>query len=308
MKITDLQVYDGYIVARLEGTPPFGVMLDGWSKLRYATEFSYFPESGWIVLGSVDKPLREGERSIFAVDANDDAVQQAFYMGTPPPPEPEWTTVRILKPADWSQRLIEGFKGATITTEGENLRFKVPTSGPSGSRCEVQAYFGEEGMTCAYEWDFEIPGYVSLRELRSAYSLIHQGHGNEKAGFTSGTKILNATDEIAVSVKGGEELSTAGSHRYESEREFTFGRIKRDTWHTIRHEVYWHRDKGYYRARLDQGPWSGLEDVPTWPIGNADGVPTENIMVRYGFYPQWGEVPPGGLEMVCTPMVFQEKA
>lgn len=310
MKITDLQVYDGYIVARLEGTPPFSVQLDGWSKYRPATDFSFFPESGWIVLGSVEKPLREGERTLTAADGTGLGERVQFYMGTAPPPPPadNWNTVRIVQPGDWNQRLIEGFKGATITTEGENLRFKVPTSGPSGSRCEVQAYFGEEGMTCAYEWDFEIPGYVSLRELRSAYSLIHQGHGNEKAGFTSGTKILNDTDEIAVSVKGGEELSTAGSHRYESEREFTFGRIKRDTRHTIRHEVYWHRDKGWYRARLDNGSWSGLEDVPTWPIGNADGVPTEEIMVRYGFYPQWGEVPPGGLEMVCSPMVFQEKA
>lgn len=224
-----------------------------------------------------------------------------------PPPADNWRTVRTVKPADWNERLIEGFRGATITTEGDNLRFKVSTSGPSGSRCEVQAYFGEEGMTCAYEWKFLIPAYVNLKALRSVYSLIHQGHGNEKAGFTSGTKINNADDRIGVSVKGGEELSTAGSHRYESEREFFFGQIKRDTWHTIRHEVYWHRSAGWYRARLDQGAWGGIEDVPTWPIGNADGVSTENIMVRYGFYPQWGEVPNTGLEMVCGPMTFQEK-
>lgn len=307
MKITDLQVHDGYIVARLQGLSPFTVKLDGWAKSRPATEFSFFPESGWIVLGSTEKPLREGDRTLTATDALDSHTMP-FYMGTPPPKP--WNTVRIVKPGDWSKPpLIEGFKNATITTEPiDRLRFTVPSSGPSGSRCEVQSYFGEEGMICAYEWPFLIPAWVNLRALRSAYSLIHQGHGNERAGFTSGTKINNADDRIGVSVKGGEELSTQGSHRYESELEFFFDTIKRDVWHTVRHEVYWHRSKGWYRARLDNGPWAGIEDVPTWPIGNKDGVLTEEIMVRYGFYPQWGEVPPGGLEMACGPMLFQEQA
>ena len=181
----------------------------------------------------------------------------------------------------------------------------MPTSGPSGSRCEVQAYFGEEGMTCAYRWRFRIPSWVRLSDLPGDYSLIHQGHADNQGGFTSGTKISNADDRIGVSVKGGAELSLEGSHRYESERDFFFGKIKRDTWHSVRHEVFWHRDQGWYRARLDRGPWFGLEGVPTWPVGAKDSDPTERIMVRYGFYPQWGLVPPGGLQMTCAPMRFQ---
>lgn len=234
------------------------------------------------------------------------AIIAAIEAATPP--ADEWRTVRIVKPGDWNQRLIEGFRNATITVDPlDRLRFTVPTSGPSGSRCEVQAYFGREGMTCAYEWPVLIPGWLNLKSLRSVYSLIHQGHGDNQAGFTSGTKLNNADDRIGVSVKGGEELSMEGSHRYESERDFFFGTIERDTWHTIRHEVHWHRSSGWYRARLDDGPWSGIEDVPTWPIGGKDGDPTDQIMVRYGFYPQWGEVPVGGLEMVCGPMLFQEQ-
>lgn len=313
MKITDLQAYDGYIVARLQGAPPFTVRLDGWAKSRPATEFSFFPESGWIVLGSTEKPLREGSRFLVAADQTGATAQETFYMGSPPPPPPppeeEWNTVRVVKPGDWNSRLIEGFRGATITTEGDDLIFKVPTSAGSGSRCEVQTIFGEEGMVCAYQWDFEIPGWVNLKALPGAYSLIHQGHGNEKAGFTSGTKVNNANDALGVSVKAGEELSMAGSHDYKYENEFFLpGGIKRDFRHTIRHEVYWHRGtEGWYRLSLD-GVMAELKGIPTWPIGNADGVPTEEIMVRYGFYPQWGIVPPGGLEMRCSPMILQERA
>lgn len=227
----------------------------------------------------------------------------------PPPPALTWRTVKTLsKRADWNSVLIEGYPGALISdipSTPPRIGFWVPPN-VKGERVELQTYFGEEGMTCAYEWTVMIPAYLNLASLRSAYSLISQGHGNERAGFTSGTKIVNKTDELAVSVKGGEELSLEGSHRYEYEQDFTFGKLIRGKVQTIRHEVHWHRDSGYYRARVDQGPWAGVYDVPTWPIGNKDGVPTENIMLRLGFYPQWGIVPSSGLEMFTGPLVLQE--
>lgn len=231
----------------------------------------------------------------------------------PPPVDPEpssdptgWKTIRTLsKVSDWKGgKLIEGFSGASITDTPQGMRFYIPGH-PTGERCEVQDYFGKEGMVCAYEWTFMIPAAVNLSTLDDKENLIHQGHANERGGFTSGTSIDGATDRIKVKVKGGHETSLAGSHRYEYEDEFEFGTIERGKMHRIRHEVHWHRSSGFYRARLDDGGWNGVTDVPTWPLGDKDGAPTSQIMVRTGFYPH-GPVPAPGMEMFCGPMVLQE--
>jgi hypothetical protein len=44
--------------------------------------------------------------------------------------------------------------------------------------------------------------------------------------------------------------------------------------------------------------------VPTWPIGEADGVPTTQIMYRQGWYPQGGIVE-GDMEIFFGPLKLQ---
>lgn len=219
-----------------------------------------------------------------------------------PPPDATWTLLRSLDSAsDWKAKLIEGFTGASITDTAEGIRFWIPSAQSVGSgRCELQeAPLGVEGDELAYEWSFRIPKATVLSTTADKENLIQQGHGNQRAGFTQGTSIDQATEQIKVKVKGGRETSTAGSHRYAYENEFVFGQVKRDTWHIVRIEVLWHRSKGYMRARLDGGLWSGVGDAPTWPLGDADGVPTENIMFRLGWYPSAGRSY-GPMEMLVS--------
>lgn len=312
--IDNLQVHEpGFITLNVMAPPPLEIQLDGWSRFRPVEEFSWY--SPLLFVGSIDKPLSAGERTITVRDGNGDQELATFTVGDDPEPPPaeDWRTVQTLtRREDADQVLIEGFSGASLTNvtwEGKQaIMYDVPRSGPNGSRCEWQiAPLGVEGQVCAYEWSLWIPSSVDLAALRSIYSLCSQGHGNMKAGFTSGTKIINDTDALAVSVKGGEETSLSGSHRYEYEQDFTFGLLKRDVWQTIRHEVHWHREAGFYRAQVDGGSWGGVYNVPTWPIGNKDGEPTEEIMWRLGFYPQWGEVPASGLTMFTGPFQFQVK-
>lgn len=219
-----------------------------------------------------------------------------------------WQTVKQLNgPQEWASRLIEGFQGATITaSEYGGVDYFIPGPQDVGSgRCETQYIFGREGMTCAYEWHIWVPSSVEWSTTDDDENLISQHHGNKNAGFTGGTSVDATTEQIKIKVKGGHELNMSGSHRYDFEGEFNIGTLQRNKLHRIRHEVYWTRDdNGWYRGRLDDGPYNCLVNIPTWPIGDYDGVPTETIMWRTGFYPQRGQVP-GDMRMSTGPQLFQ---
>lgn len=229
-----------------------------------------------------------------------------------PPPTTGWKQRKTLaKRADWKAVLIENFKGATITDrQGGGLDFWIPNAQSVGgsSRVEVQdAPLGTEGEELAYEWTFRIPKLTVLSTTADKENLIQQGHGNQQAGFTSGVAIMQPDERIKVKVKGGHETSTAGSHRYEYEDEFYFGQVKRDTWHRVRLEVLWHRSAGYFTASLDGGEQVGKLNVPTWPLGDKDGNPTEHIMGRLGWYPSAGRTY-GPMLMETGPLLIQEAA
>lgn len=253
--------------------------------------------------------------SIRALTTRVEALEARIDHPLPPPPEdPAWSTIEtIIGLSDWDATLNEGFSGATITettlptTSLAALRYHIPGPQSGGDRLEMQrAPAGLEGEVRAYEWPIYIPSSTEFSFVDDDENLISQGHGDKAAGFTSGTAIMAGTEEMKVKVKGGLETSLAGSHRYDYEGEFFFGQLERDRVHTIRHEVLWHRDSGWYRARLDGGDWSGVEDVPTWPIGQLDGIPTEDIMWRLGWYPQTGAVS-GDMTMFTGPLVLQEQ-
>lgn len=231
-----------------------------------------------------------------------------------PEPEPEepfeptlWTTERTLsRVSDWNSRLIEGFKNATLTDTPQGIRYYIPGNQNVGSgRCEVQAYHGTEGQLCGYEWPFLIPAHVELSTVdNEGNNTICQTHGDKNAGYTGGIAV-RPSGLIVARVKGGEEHNMGGSHEYDYEETLPFGYFERDRIHRVRFEVLWHREKGNYRVRLDDGDWEYLENVPTWPIGNFDGVPTTKIMFRTGWYPQKGIVEgDSGLEMFTGPLDF----
>jgi hypothetical protein len=219
-----------------------------------------------------------------------------------------WRTVKVLNgPNDWSARLIESFTGATITAATPaGVRYYIPGPQDVGNgRCETQYVFGQEGDTVAYEWTFAVPRATVWSTTGDRENLVSQGHGNENAGFTSGTSVDATTEKIKIKVKGGHETSMAGSHRYDFEGEFEVGQLKRDFVHKIRHEVYWTRNSnGWYRARLDDGPYRCLSNIPTWPIGDYDGDPTTAIMWRLGMYPSQGKTY-GPMELITGPMKFE---
>jgi hypothetical protein len=225
-----------------------------------------------------------------------------------PTPDVIWTTVRTLgKPEDWRVKLIEAFAGASITAVGGDTRFWLP--GPqkgSGGRVELQDYHGKEGQLCAYEYSFVIPSRTRLQTdafKSSPKNIISQHHGDKDAGYTGGVSVY-PDGGISLRIKGGSEISMSGSHPYAYENELFFGEFERDTRHTVRLEILWARKYGEARARLDSGRWAELSGVPTWPIGEADGVPTTQIMYRQGWYPQGGIVE-GDLEIFFGPLKLQ---
>jgi hypothetical protein len=233
-----------------------------------------------------------------------------------PPPQPNTpeTVDRILTvPADWTALLIEDYVGASITAvPDDELRFWIP--GPQdGTRCETQAYHGTENTYCSYEWGFRIPSHVTLstEDTDVHNNTICQTHADKNAGYTGGV-VIRPNGQVAGRVRGGHELSMSGSHQYEYQSEdelgpegIVFGEFERDVTHNIRIETYWHRTSGWSRFRLDDGDYVGVEGVPTWPIGDLDGVESTKIMFRLGWYPQTGWVEsPTGLEMFTTPLKF----
>lgn len=299
MKITDLQVHDGYIVARLEGTPPFKVKLDGWATFRPATQFSYFPDSGWIVLGSTDKPLREGQRVLSTADADGGDVV-TFYMGTPPPPPPPPTWKLLL---DLSSRgkwdgIHESAPGARITDESDgSIRLYKPQK---GERCEVSQHDERigNGGTFRYSWDFRIDPTTVLNPANSGLDGINQQHGDEKSGYGGGLTVRVRDHMLVLRVKGGKRLSASGSQRYEYESDgkggsdaepagnVEVGKVTIGQRHHIEVEARWSKAwDGFVRARLDGGPWVGVEDVPTM-------CEPANVQMFYlGWYDSGGTVP-----------------
>lgn len=225
-------------------------------------------------------------------------------------PAPEWRTVQTLsKVTDWNSKLIEGFSGASITDTDKGMRVWLP--GPQtadGGRVEVQAYFGEEGMRCAYDYSILIPAATKLSDAYPGdpKNICTQHHANEGGGYTGGVSV-KPNGEINLRVKGGDEYGLSGSHPYQYETAIPFGEIERDTQHHVRLEILWHRTRGEARARLDDGRWEGVSAVPTWPVGNADGVPTTKIMYRHGLYPQ-GDKVLGNMEVFYGPLKFEVPA
>ena len=167
--IRNLQVHnDAYLTAEVHDATE--IKLENWNRWRSLSEFSWYNPN--LVVGSTDKPLGPGNRTLSARNATEQ-VDVPFVIGKPEPPALAWETVQTLsKVADWpGGKLISGLTGASITDTPQGMRFFIP--GPqSGERCEVQTYFGKEGMTCAYEWSFLIPAHVQLSTATDGENLI----------------------------------------------------------------------------------------------------------------------------------------
>lgn len=229
----------------------------------------------------------------------------------PPPPEREWRTVKVARTvSDWKPPLIS-IPGATITDDKlpdgtPATRFSVPGPGDYGgdSRCELQiAPAGNEGERWAYEWGIYVAKQTVIPTAFDKPTVVAQHHGNNQAGYGGGTS-LDRDNTLWARIRGGHELSLSGSHDYEYEKDAAIGQIQRDRLHTIRLEILWHREHGEYRALLDGKLGVNLTDIPTWPLGDKDGDPTDNIMFRTGLYPQAGKVT-GPMEMFTTPCKFE---
>lgn len=233
-----------------------------------------------------------------------------------PPDEPtrDWRTVQVNeRRSDWKSTLIS-IPGATLidstlpSTDTPALRYYVPQGDHGGdSRCEVQEQpAGLEGEWRAYEWGLWVPRSFVVPTAYNQPTVVSQHHGNNQAGYGGGTS-LDRDNTLWARIRGGHELSLSGSHDYEYEKDAAIGQIQRDRLHTIRLEILWHREHGEYRALLDGKLGVNLTDIPTWPLGDKDGDPTDNIMWRLGLYPQGGRVA-GPMEMWTTPCKFEVAA
>lgn len=246
--------------------------------------------------------------------ALEDLAEQHPEPPTPVPvPPANWTTKRVLsKRSDWASYLNEGFQGASIVDIADGfIRANLP--GPQtadGGRIEVQDYLGTEGQRCAYEFKLHVPAWTVLSTAypRDPKNILTQHHADRGAGYTGGLS-LYPDGRLSLRIKGGHEISLAGSHPYEYEDEIVLdpGTIRRGVIHNVRVEVHWHRTDGSARLRVDDGAWKGLTHIPTWPIGDADGVPSTKIMYRHGLYPQGGIVQ-GNMTVDYGPLTFQVAA
>jgi len=259
--------------------------------------------------------LRKDYSAKLSLDRFREAVPNPSQPAPTPAPEPTptptttWTTKRVLsKKADWASTLIEEFSGASITDTATGLQVYLP--GPQtadGGRVEVQDYLGVEGQLCAYDYGFRIERGTVLSNAypNAPKNILSQHHADERGGYTGGLSAY-PDGRVSLRVKGGSELSMQGSHPYAYEGElFIPGRWQFDVMHRVRLEILWKRDKtGFARARLDLGGWAELKGIPTWPIGEADGVPSTKIMYRHGLYPQGGIVQ-GPMKVTYAPLLFQ---
>lgn len=243
----------------------------------------------------VDNRLTAAEQRIAALEAP-----------TPPPvpPDPDLPLVATLdRVSKWSAADISA-PGASITDQPDgSIRLYQPSN---GERCELTAYRPQDGAMLSrgsealYAWEVMIPTLGPLTTF--AGSIVCQQHGNNQAGYTGGIDLVTASNRLLLRVKGGRQISTGGSHRYEYESDrgahaaapgaLEFGTLVRGQWHRIEAHYRWSDEwDGFARARLDGGPWAGVENVPT-----ASEVSSLQ-MTRVGWYPRDGEVRPGGIEM-----------
>ncbi len=318
-QITSLEVNGTSVTATFKSTntskAKFEAKLDGWQNWREVTSPATFTD-----LAAGDRTLYVRSYSRKGIADPTPATKTFTVAAAPPPPPPDpdpeptpdpepsgnWNTVKVYKTlADWNNNtLIEGLDGATITEVDGNIRYFIP--GPQeGERCETQIYIGKEGQNCAYDYSFYIPSSTKLSTYYSGdpKNIISQHHGDKNAGYTGGVSVYPNGD-ISLRIKGGHEWSMQGSHPYEYENELRFGNFKRDTWNHVRLEILWHRTNGSARARLNDGTWASLSGVPTWPLGDSDGVPSTVIMYRHGWYPQGGHVQ-GDMDIRFSPLTFQ---
>ncbi len=302
-RIESLKVDGQTMTAKFSSTntrnPLYEVKLDGWNNWKEVANPATFEDlKPGVRTLQVRSYNRRGDPD--PTPASREFVIEGAEQPEPLPPEPQPVpddkfelVKRLVTPGDWNSTLIEGFKGASVQAiANERIRYSLP--GPqtaSGGRVETQCYFGKEGELSGYQYPFMIPSSTRLSEhyKGSPKNIISQHHGDKNAGYTGGVSVYPNGD-ISLRVKGGKEFSMSGSHPYEYEAELPFGKFARDKWHTVRLEILWKRAGGFARARLDQGAWASLNNVPTWPLGDSDGVPTQQIMYRHGWYPQGGIV------------------
>jgi len=216
----------------------------------------------------------------------------------PPPPPPtgqKWKQFLLLDTvAKWAANggVLTEAPGSTITAETEGgLPFIRLSQPKAGERCELQVFRREltPHSLVRYSWWFRIPEGTLLPK-RGDDNTICQQHGNNNAGYTGGITIREPTNRIAVRVKGGEQLSSAGSHRYEYESDRgihavpegsdEFGTVTYGEWHQIVYEAKWSTEwDGYVRCSLDGGPVTEIANVPT--MSEIADV----VMGRVGWYP-----------------------
>jgi hypothetical protein len=239
-------------------------------------------------------------------DASDGAYVR-FGSTTPPTSDAPFglpLIKRLNKTSDWDSVLTEA-PGSSITNQPDgSIRIWQPDD---GERTELQVHkpadggVPSHGYEAFYTWEFKISPST---QLYSGHNTISQFHGNNNAGYTGGMVVAEdrPPEKLRLRVKGGEQLSTSGSHRYEYESDrgdyavpdaqLTTTAFQRGVWNKVEYHVLW-TDKwnGFAKMRFNGGPWFGVDNVPT-----ASDI-ADVQMFRVGWYPGSDNVPSGGLEM-----------
>lgn len=311
-KIESLKVDGQSAIARFSSTNPqskFEVKLDGWAKWR-ASGSTY--EFSNLTPGARTLQVRSFSRK--GVADPSPATREFVIEGAAPQPEPEPPNGDVDLPllhtldtkAKWDAEgaiLIEA-PGSSITDVTKDGRKAIRIfQGQAGERVETQLYDERigDGVEALYTWGLWLPSSLRWPKTNDD-NTVNQMHGNNQAGYTGGISIRHPSEKIAVRVKGGEELSKAGSHRYEYESDGKgdspavadgadeFGVFQRDRWNEIHYHVRWSSEwDGFVRCSLNGGPLCVIEDVPTF------SKVADVMMTRTGFYP--GGAINGPLEM-----------
>jgi hypothetical protein len=309
--IESLLVDGQKVIARFSSTnsqAKYEAKLDGWFNWKAVPNPATFSD------------LNPGNRTLYVraisrkgiADPTPAAKQFTIQATEPPPPPPpsdppptDLPLVAMLDTvAKWSSVLNEA-PNSTITNVSRDgqpaLRLYQPGDGERTELQFVDKRIGD-GVEALYRWECLVPGYVKLPDLNDD-NIINQQHGNYNAGFTGGLSIRLPSNKIAVRVKGGQQLSTSGSHRYEYESDGKngkppvpegadeFGVFTRDVWHRIDYRVKWSTEwNGYVYCTMDGGPPASIKNVPTF------SKVSDAMMTRVGWYPTNGDTN-GPLEM-----------
>lgn len=301
LAIENLRVHqDSFISAQVVGDPA-EIKLDGWKKFRPIADLSWYPPN--LVVGTTDKPLAPGDRTLTVRNAAESAEETFTIAGEPEPepPKDEWRTIIDLsRIANWKNRLVSA-PGASITEGPFEGRHAIRIQKPNpGQRCELHHMDDRlcEGAVLRYSWWIWVPDVVNLTTDEDW--TIMQQHGDNQAGYGGGYKIAHPGNRVIVSIKGGERLSAKGAQRYEYELNGKgegrvegpdeFGSIQRDRWHFLSYEVKWSSEwDGYVRCQLDDNPPLVHENVP-----NFSKI-SDSEMFRLGWYSGSGDH--GALDM-----------